>query len=168
MVRGCLRDLPARRDAFGIPMMTARANRPAPVGGPMRRSNGILSAGLLDANEPFWAFGAPGCVGSATNLQLRPLALMGCEELPLALLRTGCGPGRKLRAEMTKPATSRETTTEPTATAHPPGNSPGDQRPRAHPRRRIPAGAPPITPSMCCNARCQPPPPHCCDVVFVS
>ena len=30
---------------------------------------------LLDAEEPIWAFGAPSCVGNATNLQLRPLGL---------------------------------------------------------------------------------------------
>jgi hypothetical protein len=31
---------------------------------------------LLDADEPIWAFAAPSSVGSATNPQLRPLALM--------------------------------------------------------------------------------------------
>jgi hypothetical protein len=43
--------------------MTTRADRPAPVSGPMRRTNGMLSADLLDANESTWAFVFVGRVG---------------------------------------------------------------------------------------------------------
>lgn len=32
-------------------------------------------ADLVDADEPFWAFAASGCVGSVVNLHVRPLAL---------------------------------------------------------------------------------------------
>ena len=36
----------------------------------------LEGADLLDPDERTWAFGAPSCVGSATNLQLRPLVLL--------------------------------------------------------------------------------------------
>ena|SRR5271167_4468481 len=40
---------------------------------------GLKRRDVLDADEPIWAFGAPSCVGSATNLQLRSLVLLTTE-----------------------------------------------------------------------------------------
>jgi hypothetical protein len=56
--------------------MTTRANRPAPVDGPMRRSTGMLSADLLDANESTWAFVFVGRVGWNGTLLVKSLVTL--------------------------------------------------------------------------------------------
>jgi hypothetical protein len=59
-------------------------------------------------------------IGSAANLQLRPLAIYGDEQLPQALLQTGCRPGRVLVGLPRQPpelGTSHSTVSPQTANA---------------------------------------------------
>jgi hypothetical protein len=61
-------------DGTDTTCQTAGALNAAP--GVSARLAGSERVDLVDTDEHIWAFGAPSCVGSATNLQLRPLALM--------------------------------------------------------------------------------------------
>jgi hypothetical protein len=58
MVRDYVRDLLARLDAIRDSFNDHPSQPPGAVGGPMSRSNRLLSADLLDANESISAFAA--------------------------------------------------------------------------------------------------------------